>query len=303
MGTHPIFESDFDCLTEMGKDECLDELFERKPRKERKSSTYLCWSSVAILWITAAYFYFSDCFASEEHNNSWDLLGITLNWPETSCRQMNRTHHRCHESSSLHGWTIHGLWPNRFDGSWPQYCSKDKFHPDEIKDLIPEMEEIWPNLMQDRPFYDFWTHEYEKHGTCAASLPALSNEHLYFEKTLNLHDEMDVENVLKTVQDMIPNNDKTYTLADFEVGFADVTGLSNHQCEIKCVQGDLSTESDGWTTNKIQFIIEVMCCLDKEFNFIPCPTGNSNVRRGYPNVPVTPCRPDIPIAYPKISHL
>ena len=48
---------------------------------------------------------------------------------------------------------------------------------------------------------------------------------------------MDVENVLKTVQDMIPNNDETYTLADFEVGFADVTGLSNHQCEIKCVQG------------------------------------------------------------------
>merc|ERR1712062_122258 len=65
----------------------------------RKSSTYLCWSSVAILWITAAYVYFSDCFASEEHNNSWDLLGITLNWPETSCRQMNRTHHLCHESS------------------------------------------------------------------------------------------------------------------------------------------------------------------------------------------------------------
>ena len=23
----------------------------------------------------------------------WDLLGITVNWPETSCRQMNRTHH------------------------------------------------------------------------------------------------------------------------------------------------------------------------------------------------------------------
>ena len=25
--------------------------------------------------------------------------------------------------------------------------------------------------MTDRPGYDFWTHEYEKHGTCAESLP------------------------------------------------------------------------------------------------------------------------------------
>ena len=101
-------------------------------------------------------------------------MGITLNWPESSCRQMNRTHHRCHEPERLHGWTIHGLWPNRNDGSWPQYCSEEKFDPKPIKDLVDEMSYVWPNLMEDRPFYDFWTHEYEKHGTCAASLPGIT---------------------------------------------------------------------------------------------------------------------------------
>ena len=103
--------------------------------------------------------------------NCWDMLGITINWPETSCRQMNRSHHICHEPANLDDWTIHGLWPNRLSGGWPQYCTNEQFDPSEIKDLIPEMDKDWPNLMQDRPYYDFWTHEYEKHGTCAETLP------------------------------------------------------------------------------------------------------------------------------------
>ena len=28
----------------------------------------------------------------EDHNH-WDILGMTINWPESSCREMNRTHH------------------------------------------------------------------------------------------------------------------------------------------------------------------------------------------------------------------
>ena len=110
-------------------------------------------------------------YCEKGDKNCWDMLGITVNWPETSCRQMNRSHHICHEPSNLDDWTIHGLWPNRMSGGWPQYCTREQFDPNEIKDLIPEMDKDWPNLMQDRPHYDFWTHEYEKHGTCAETLP------------------------------------------------------------------------------------------------------------------------------------
>ena len=38
---------------------------------------------------------------------------------------------------------------------------------------MPEMEQYWPDMMTDKPQYNFWTHEYEKHGTCAESLPGL----------------------------------------------------------------------------------------------------------------------------------
>ena len=64
----------------------------------------------------------------------------------------------------------------------------------------------------------------------------------------------------------------------------------------------------------VQYIIEVMCCLDKQFNFIDCPgvvvakvNGSLDYDAfyevDYPNIPVRPCRPDVPIAYPEISHL
>jgi len=242
-------------------------------------------------------------------HNHWDILGITLNWPESSCREMNRTHHICHEPESLHSWTIHGLWPNRYDGSWPQYCNKhEKFNPGPIKDLIPEMETFWPNLMTDRPGYDFWTHEYEKHGTCAESLPDLSTEHKYFEKTLNLRNDMNVLESLEGVG-VVPSNTDTYSLKQFRDGF-DIVTKTGGACEIKCAQGDLGM---AYGDIDVQYIIEVMCCLDKEFQFIDCP-GVVEFKNGtvdydafyakdYPNIPVRPCRPDVPIAYPQISHL
>ena len=65
---------------------------------------------------------------------------------------------------------------------------------------------------------------------------------------------------------------------------------------------------------EVQYIIEVMCCLDKQFQFIDCPGVVEKSQNGtldyeafylkkYPNIPVRPCRSDIPIAYPEISHL
>ena len=62
--------------------------------------------------------------------------------------------------------------------------------------------------------------------------------------------------------------------------------------------GDLH---ESFANLKVQYIQEVMCCMDKSFNFINCP--NSNSQFTYPNIPVRMCQPDVPIAYPKISHL
>ncbi|KAJ6831748.1 ribonuclease 1-like [Iris pallida] len=80
---------------------------------------------------------------------------------------------------------IHGLWPNYKDGSWPSNCDPDSsYDPDKVDDLMESMRENWPTLAC--PSSDgttFWTHEWEKHGTCAESI---LDQHGYFEAALNL---------------------------------------------------------------------------------------------------------------------
>lgn len=123
-----------------------------------------------------------------------------------------------------------------------------------------------------------------------------------------------------------PSNDRTYDLDDFIRGFEDITG--GLECEIKCAEGayytypysaplmhshlrwcailylnncHLGDLHESFANLKVQYIQEVMCCMDKSFNFIECPNANSKLT--YPNIPVRMCQPNVPIAYPKISHL
>ena len=85
--------------------------------------------------------------------------------------------------------------------------------------------------------------------------------------------------------------------------------------QFKYIFANILNEGDlgGTYGTDVQYIIEVMCCLDKQFNFVDCPgvveqvNGTLNYdafyAADYPNIPVRPCRPDVPIAYPEISHL
>jgi len=63
---------------------------------------------------------------------------------------------------------------------------------------------------------------------------ALSSEYKYFEKTLEIHEDMDIINNLMR-SGIIPSNDKTYDLNEFIRGFEEITGGS--ECEIKCAEG------------------------------------------------------------------
>ena len=67
--------------------------------------------------------------------------------------------------------TIHGLWPEYKDGTWPQFCSPEILDNETIAPLLPQMEHFWPNVKALEPtakhFYEFWQHEWSKHGTCS----------------------------------------------------------------------------------------------------------------------------------------
>ncbi|KAE8222481.1 hypothetical protein CF319_g4331 [Tilletia indica] len=77
--------------------------------------------------------------------------------------------------------TVHGIWPDYCDGTYPQYCTADsgipQFNGTQIRaiiakydvDLLAFMEKTWTDNVSPDPS-SFWEHEYNKHGTCFSTL-------------------------------------------------------------------------------------------------------------------------------------
>ena len=65
-----------------------------------------------------------------------------------------------------------------------------------ISDLISNMQKNWPSLAcPSSNSIQFWTHEWEKHGTCSESV---LNQHGYFDTALNLKGKTNLLKALKT---------------------------------------------------------------------------------------------------------
>jgi ribonuclease I len=64
-------------------------------------------------------------------------------------------------------YSIHGLWPQWPNGSWPQYCNNgSKFEMKNVGTILSEMNEYWYSCPGDSSNFLFWSHEWSKHGTC-----------------------------------------------------------------------------------------------------------------------------------------
>ncbi|PPS03309.1 hypothetical protein GOBAR_AA17355 [Gossypium barbadense] len=50
------------------------------------------------------------------------------------------------ESNSPTEFTIHGLWPDYNDGTWPSCCYRSQFDVKEISTLLDALEKYWPSL-------------------------------------------------------------------------------------------------------------------------------------------------------------
>uniref|UniRef100_A0A8D0F7P3 Uncharacterized protein n=1 Tax=Strix occidentalis caurina TaxID=311401 RepID=A0A8D0F7P3_STROC len=90
-------------------------------------------------------------------------------------------------------WTIHGLWPDK-----TEECNRTwHFNVTEIKDLMSDMRHYWPDVLHSSlNRTQFWKHEWEKHGTCAATLQVLNSQRKYFGKALELYQHVDLNSDL-----------------------------------------------------------------------------------------------------------
>ncbi|ODV64257.1 ribonuclease T2, partial [Ascoidea rubescens DSM 1968] len=78
--------------------------------------------------------------------------------------------------------TIHGLWPDKCDGSWEQFCDRSTQIPfsrtfdlrsvirDQFNEtlLLDYMNEYWKDFSRDDS--NLWKHEFNKHGTCVSTI-------------------------------------------------------------------------------------------------------------------------------------
>lgn len=178
---------------------------------------------------------------SKDYN--FDYYILALRWPVTECLSKDK----CLKYNQE--WLIHGLWPNRNDGTYPQNCCSDeKF---DLKELIPienQLKEDWPNLLKNHADDSLWRHEWTKHGTCSRTKPFQ-----YFNTTLELYKKFTIDKWLKQ-ENVIPSNDKTYSgdsiinVISKKIGF---------NIEIEC-------------ENNKEYLSQINICVGKNFNVFDC---------------------------------
>ncbi|KAK4399806.1 Ribonuclease 3 [Sesamum angolense] len=119
--------------------------------------------------------------------------------------------------------TIHGLWPNYNNGSYPSSCNKKSpYDGTKVSDLLSRLEVSWATLAcPTNNGTKFWSHEWEKHGTCSESV---LDQHSYFEATLNIKDKVNLLQILEAAG--IRPDDNFYKVDDIKEAIKAGTGYA-----------------------------------------------------------------------------
>jgi ribonuclease I len=83
-------------------------------------------------------------------------------------------------------YTIHGLWPNYANGSYPSYCYDIHLDLDKLEedtDLYMDMNTSWFSFEGDNQ--EFWNHEVNKHYSCLFNRTMTQLE--YFQTAIDIY--------------------------------------------------------------------------------------------------------------------
>ncbi|CEJ93907.1 Putative Ribonuclease Trv [[Torrubiella] hemipterigena] len=125
-------------------------------------------------------------------------------------------------------WTIHGLWPDNCDGSYPAQCDDDRAYTnitdilsDKAPDTLSYMQTYWKDYKGDDE--TFWEHEWGKHGTCISTLePSCYSNYQttqeaadFFTRTVGLFKTVPTYSWLAAAG-ITPSTSKTYSLSTIQ---------------------------------------------------------------------------------------
>ena len=136
----------------------------------------------------------------------YDFFMLVMQWAITECQDV----FTCTPSPTNNFFTLHGLWPENNDGSYPQNCAGAAFDPAALTPLLPLLNRFWPSL--NGPSETFWQHEFEKHGRCADDV--FHTQVDFFNSTLSYLAKYNITEAL-AAGGIVPSNTVSFQLTDF----------------------------------------------------------------------------------------
>lgn len=175
----------------------------------------------------------------ENQQLGFDFHVLAMLWPGTDC-----TITACPDR-----WTIHGLWPSRYDRRYPTIC-KGKYMESVIKELknTTKLEYLWLSLNETSSNEAFWKHEWNKHGACSKL-----GFRDYFNTTLRLAEQFDIGSILESGSVLKNQKNK---LSDINNAVGKNTGKKPVVMS-KCIE-------------KQKSLYQIEICFDKEYAPIDC---------------------------------
>ncbi|CRK93401.1 CLUMA_CG006937, isoform A [Clunio marinus] len=194
-------------------------------------------------------------------DTNFDILIFTQHWPYTVCAQWmeSKSGHECMLPKAKNSWTIHGIWPTKYHTIGPLFCNETwKFDMNTIASIESEMSEKWINIEKGTPLDGLWSHEWEKHGTCAAEhIPQLNSEIKYFQQGLDFLDRFSITKLLMSSY-IKPGLDVTYKLEEI------------HSALSASLDDNFAIVCERDKKSKREYLFEIRICFDLELNLHSC---------------------------------
>lgn len=182
---------------------------------------------------------------------AWDYFLFVQLWPTSWLTNSNITGYNFTDSY----YSIHGIWPNDYNASYPQFCNTSSGFNSTILDPISNnLTLYWTDFKNAT---NFWQHEYLKHMTCINETN-LIGDYKYFWDGLNLRESLNLYSALSRFN-ITPTNNHYYALNDIMYAIKKTYGSN---VVITC------------TNNSI--IEEVRFCMNKDFQLFDCPQNEYN---------------------------
>lgn len=183
---------------------------------------------------------------------NFDYLLFVQVWPSSWLYNINSTFSRLRSTYNFTNdyFTIHGIWPQNYNGSYPKECSDATFNASKLIPIEFNLTIYWTDFVNATNFQEY---EYLKHGWNTRFIKSLSTEEKFFNVSLALREKFDVYDMLFS-HNIIPGS------------YYDVDLLAN---TIKNITGTTIVV----TCDSNNVLTQVIFCLNKNLTLLQCPSN------------------------------